>query len=227
MEDGGSHSDGGGGYSGGPGEDEVAGTISINGKGYTQDPARVDNSPNCGGGGSYFVDGLYDESRTYKGISWGQKAPGQGAFLAWPQFSGFNWPGNGGIAGKGGTITITNANVYAYNGNECTLDKYLDNNEVNTEYYYKPLEIYAQKGVACDVYLNNISYFSNILKEKYEKAMGCTFLWNSIASNYSECVNECITASQRTIKPIVTDYGQGIGSGAGYIELSNGTVSMN
>ena len=114
----------------------------------------------------------------------------------------------------------SNAHVYAYNGNECTLDK-TDNN-----YYYKPLIIYIQNGNPLDVYIhngNNAEYRYNL----YTTALNCTIPdWYvaTIASDYTEF---CITKSLRGYSYVATTYGQGIGSGAGYIEVSNGTYTVD
>ena len=130
--------------------------------------------------------------------------------------------GSGGFAGKGGTVTVSrNARIYAYNGNECTLSK------GESGYYSKPLTIYIQSGNPLDVYITN----SNLFDIRYTalcEALGIekNSSWQR-ATSTTTFQDYCITKSMRRISYSATSYGQGIGSGAGYVEISNGTYSID
>lgn len=145
--------------------------------------------------------------------------------------------GNGGIAGKGGTIRISeSALIEAYNG-DC-----ITNNDYTTIYYEYdkdgnkttivknaidvmnenkqiiPSKIFAQEGIRRAVY-SNVCYLSEDKKSLYP------LVSREIIKNQS---------SDGTVKNImileeqnISAYGQGIGSGAGYIELSNGTYTVD
>ncbi len=135
--------------------------------------------------------------------------------------------GSGGAAGRGGTIKAnSNVIIYAYNGNECTLNQKNADGSTNEDYYYKPLDIYIQNGNPLDVYIYNGAVFN--LRYDYV----CSVLkltknteWYA-ATNKNDYTEYVITKAMRGISYIATSYGQGIGSGAGYIEVSNGTYTL-
>ena len=220
---GGDHASGGGGYTGGCGQPEIA---------------RADNgltanlTPFYGTGGAYFSSGktsgnYLSNPETFAYIG------GQGS-----QCSDWNSQGgDGGIAGQGGNIKVSEqAKIYAYNGN-----KYTDGTEYrNGE---NQLEIYCQKGTLRKVYKYDIfwnkreyryvQFFKEIFKE--DTVQGIDNYISSSASRGGKHNNYLI----RDEKGVTTlEYQNaknmsklGIGSGAGYIELSNGTYikdnSMN
>lgn len=208
---GGNLTSGGGGYSGGISEDTYSGEQSINGRSNI-----AKRNGDCQGGGSYFSDGTGASDSNFAG-----KAPGQGGEnLSWAKQAR---TGDGGVAGKGGNVKVSeNVDIYAYNGNECTLDKTDEN------YYYLPLSIYAQNGIISSVYFYNSPYNFDAQKTKYESLLGVTINLNAYSASHS-ITNMCILGESRTesAKPVATEYGQGIGSGAGYIELSNGTYTVD
>ena len=189
-------------------------------------------TPFYGTGGAYFSSGktsgnYLSNPETFAYIG------GQGS-----QCSDWNSQGgDGGIAGQGGNIKVSEqAKIYAYNGN-----KYTDGTEYrNGE---NQLEIYCQKGTLRKVYKYDIfwnkreyryvQFFKELFKE--DTVQGIDNYISSSASRGGKHNNYLI----RDEKGVTTlEYQNaknmsklGIGSGAGYIELSNGTYikdnSMN
>lgn len=215
------HADGGGGYSGGSAQ--WCTNYGINGNG-----GYSDIDVHCfGGGGGYLSKGECDKG-WYSGAKVrGSALGGQGGIPTmdgWYLLEG----GSGGIAGKGGDIRVSSqAIIKAFNGNECTLKKLLNDNTINTDYYEKPLDIYIQNGILLAIYKTNknwmadkVSFYSSLFDMDYSsinQASGntCDDIKNVCLRLYSENMN------------LKTSYGQGIGSGAGYIELSNGTYTVD
>lgn len=143
--------------------------------------------------------------------------------------------GDGGIAGQGGNVKVSKtASIHAFNGNECTLSSN------NLDYYYKPLEIFGQNGIHRAVYKNNlwwnvmdtrtISFFESIwgvgklTEEAYSTTIATSTdeMKNIIVKDYYETEPLKYTIDDKTY-----NVGQGIGTGAGYIELSNGTYTID
>lgn len=233
---GGDHIKGGGGYSGGVGQFVDNGYFIKNGK-QDVEPVRYSDE---GTGGSYFSNGMWDDARNYPNFIGMIGGQGGGAIddNYWVDTGG-----DGGIAGRGGTIKVSKkSNVYAYNGNECTLLK------TEEGYYYKPLEIFAQGGILRKVYKHNCwwgvkpkcnyEFFSNLFGDDLEENVDKIIITASSKENpeKSDVHNylirdEKVESATRKIK---TSYQNkkasnsvyGIGSGAGYIELSNGTYAI-
>ena len=144
--------------------------------------------------------------------------------------------GDGGIAGSGGTIKYSkNAEIYAYNGDRITTGDhdsiYYEYNKdgnlsdvqakpvtfINGKKTIIPAKIFAQDGIRREVY-NIAEYMPEEDKIKY----GVTD--DSYYKNTSG--GEWDVRNVRILEEITIDsYGQGIGSGAGYIEISNGTFN--
>jgi hypothetical protein len=222
---GGDHANGGGGYSGGTAQ-PATGT-AING--------RSGNGGSFCSGGSYFESGrITDANQVLAGNV--AMIGGQGGTRC--TYSGDNdWyrtgGGDGGIAGKGGRIfSSNNATIYAYNGNECTLDSEDEN------YYNTPLTIYAQNGVLRNIYKYNFRW--NVETERsysfFYSLFGNTINTGvdtvTIATESRDTVVNVLVRAEQIINK--TNYinpntgsEQGIGSGAGYIELSNGTYTVD
>lgn len=222
----GMHIQGGGGYSPGVCQITSDGTQFHNGTyGSVPELYAEGNS-----GGAYFSESKYDNRIFTEPIA--------GAIGGQGGMNGSNWwkdsGGDGGIAGQGGEIVVSSqATVNAYNGNECTLK------ETDSGYYYKPLEIFAQNGIHRAVYKNNlwwdvmdtrkITFFeelwgkNNLTAEAYA---------TKIANQLTEMKNVKVKDAYNTTPLKYTyngkeyDVGYGIGSGAGYIELSNGTYTV-
>ena len=213
---GGNHCDGAGGYSGGGAQYNVT-----NGKNGLGGGLKANNNTASTGGGGYFSCG-YGRVNTYLNYA---VIGGQGSGSChWSSGSiETKWwndhAGSGGTAGKGGTVNVSSkAKIYAYNGDMITdgnhesiyaYDK--DGNKTNqllakvtkqNNQVIIPCQIFAQAGIKRAVY-----------KVNYQTA-----------ANYSELKNEIIS-SESSIEP--SKYGYGIGSGAGYIEESNGTFRID
>lgn len=239
LEDGGGdHACGAGGYSGGSGEQDTENS------GYNGLGGQIYNVESCGGGG-YFTNGV-GKSYNDKGIG---RLGGQGGkWLRHDQDSytdlGYYVQakgGDGGIAGKGGIIRYSsNAIIYAYNGNMIT------NSDYTTEYYsytkdgnitntklsimtklngeqFVPLTIFAQLGIIRETYTTNST------QAELDKITVGNTKYTPI-STVSDAMS--ILATNETTTP-VTGYSngymlnQGIGSGAGYLESTNGTYTVD
>lgn len=137
--------------------------------------------------------------------------------------------GNGGIAGKGGVITVSQyAEIYAFNGNK--------SNEVSsTTNETNQAAVYLQAGVA-------ISHY-NVTALRYDGDSGKPFNEptlvecdigevNSTITGYNNKYFESLSSSEKikTFNSVLNSIDlskQGIGSGAGYIEKTNGTYTVD
>ncbi|MBO5398396.1 MAG: hypothetical protein J6A36_05690 [Clostridia bacterium] len=169
--------------------------------------------------------------------------------------NGYFPSGSGGKAGNGGNIKVSSqAQVYAYNGDRITNADYTtpiydydkDGNKLSTTCYVltkynttqktSPLKIFAQSGILRNVYYNNLDwgrkpttgwdYFYEIFGNQLEESVKDIIR----PTNYNEVENHLIRR-ERTIE--LTGYTNpethdcyGIGSGAGYMEVSNGTYKV-
>ena len=139
--------------------------------------------------------------------------------------------GNGGIGGKGGKIKVDEeSNVYAFNGSYLTevdsssqTESWRQNNQCC---------IYAQVGYSIEQLRNDLktvqifpvtnsttgnTTYTDIKVSKISKinARNSINLIQELGNNY------------RSIDNYYDVYGIGIGSGAGYIEVSNGTYAVD
>lgn len=209
------HVDGAGGYSGGCAEDSPDFTVSNNGL------AAHLATGNYSTGGGYLAEGKRGASYVYS--SMGGHLGGQGPLENWCEKLGFNncYIGSGGYAGQGGNIKVSSSSqIFAYNGNECTL-KGEDEN-----YYYTPLNIYIQNGNPIDIYIHN-GYNATNRFLKLSKLLGVNISDWIVATKELEYKEYCVKSVDRSMNFEKTNYGQGIGSGAGYIEISNGTYTVD
>ena len=140
--------------------------------------------------------------------------------------------GSGGIAGSGGNVSVSeNSKIYAFNGNLYTDGTdYLDG--------INQCPIYLQSGIKVAKYTyrkyNNSNYctFDMILNSSQEISVTSGYINNLYMIN-SEYINNKIlninTVLSVTDNPLsnVDMSKQGIGSGAGYIEVSNGTYAVD
>ena len=212
---GGEHACSAGGYSAGSGEDGIK--AGVNGLGSTGGGKRK------GAGGGY-----YSKGSEKSGL---QAYFGQGGMWCDPNNVYFrDYAGSGGVAGEGGNISCSNlSKIHAYNGDMVT-----DGNYVSTYYEYDingnklnkilglvtkkdgtkivPAIIFAQQGTVRDVYKSN-QHMTQAQCDSYETVLH-TKTNNPLNVRIIEGGNIPTTG-----------YGQGIGSGAGYIEKSNGTLS--
>ena len=122
--------------------------------------------------------------------------------------------GNGGKAGSGGNVSLLNSNVFAYNGSYITSS----NSGTDTNPWGKyQCPIYLQLGISLDKIRNDSSKV------------------NIESRNGTDMLNELQAYTDKNIKknkykntnPIVNENEMlGIGSGAGYIEVSNGSLKI-
>lgn len=211
---GGDHISGGGGYTGG--NEQTALDKPHNGLGGNKSEIESEKACDFGPGGGYFEE-VKDDPRSedvpldmYGGLLGG--GGGWTSYRAW----GYTYGGDGGIAGKGGQITVSsNAIVKAFNGNKYTDGTAYNNGE-------NAVEIYAQKGNLLKIE-KTLGWWDDDMNAYYTNQLG-------FAVNYTRCwdrnQNEKITLRAGG-KCDTLSYGQGVGSGAGYIEVSNGTYKID
>jgi len=206
---GGEHAKAAGGYSGGA--YEPYGLGNVNGL------CSIGNPSANGQGGGYYTYGDLNGKNGWFGL---------GGLWCGGKFN--SMAGSGGIAGVGGNVIVSsNAKIFAYNGDRVT------NGDYNTKYYqynkngeltsieaivmskpnnkkFIPALIFIQDGIKRAVY-NYPIHMSNgwILKFGIERN-----------TDYNKVL---ILAEDTGIE----HFSQGIGSGAGYIELSNGTYTID
>lgn len=149
-------------------------------------------------------------------LRWGGALGGGGGVQTEINFSN---GGDGGIAGKGGTISYSpNCTIYAYNGNRYTdgLEGHETTNSLNQ------CPIYAQNGILKPV-VKNLGWWVPSYNTFYSDLFGKEI---NFSTTWGTGTNSLVTIRNETTCN-VTSYGQGIGSGAGYIELSNGTFTVD
>lgn len=223
---GGNHVFGGGGYSAGSPENDAKYAVQHDGN------ASTFHVGNYAAGGSYYQNGTISRLYTDANKSYGSHIGGQSCFYTWQSANTTYYSitrclggnvGSGGYAGCGGTISVSKeAKINAKNGNKYTAP---------TSNKNEPTEIYIQNGEPLDVYIGNAGPES-LIKENYTKlknalklnvTLGTTWKY---ATKYTEITEYKVTPSMRNISYAATSYGQGIGSGAGYVEISNGTYKV-
>lgn len=227
---GGDHVSGGGGYTGGNQERDglsnpsLANIIPKNGN--PGNPTTIPNTRAPGGG--YFDkagDAVYPyignvtvESKSYGGALGG--GGGINNFNDWK----YTVAGDGGIAGKGGDVRVSkNAIINAFNGNKCTLSK------SDTEYFYEPVNIYAQEGKLLKIVKSLATwYWVSDMNEKWSEILGITV---DLSADTNQYISLGTLREEGSCSILKNDkgeaIGQGIGSGAGYIEISNGTYTVD
>ena len=153
---------------------------------------------------------------------------GKGGPSYWPGHTG----GNGGTAGKGGEVNVyKDAKVYAYNGNMYTDGTSYNNGE-------NQAVIYLQSGKAKEIYTTykngwydwprDTSYDVNVHTNKpYFKVVTVSDVVPT-PSGYVNTKNVGKTKTFTDNMYLSTEdlSKQGIGSGAGYIELNNGKYTI-
>ena len=174
------------------------------------------------GGGGYFqgAEGISSNDSINRKI-----ASLGGAYNQGSRIENNHYSGNGGAAGIGGIIKASNeSNIYAFNGNLYTDDTNY-NNGINQ------CPIYAQIGIYPAKYIFKTptsSSFSMTLSEAQKSLPTINYINKiyTIDSNYSlnkvMNINSKIGIETNELLIDVDMSKQGVGSGAGYIEVSNG-----
>ena len=221
---------GAGGYTGGTGdygdESSANGLAGFNGG---------DGNGQIEGGGGYFLggEGISDGNNINREIVAYGGFANQGAHGSLtgvpPEYS--HMSGNGGQAGAGGNIKVSsNSKVYAFNGNLFT-----DGTDYQNGINQCP--IYSQTGVkiAKYKYTNKSKHdLFTIELEEAQKAINKSGYINKIYSEKEIYVtNKMLNINTKlgiTGNSILTNIDmsyQGVGSGAGYTEISNGTYTID
>ncbi len=234
---GGNHCDGAGGFSGGGAEGNS--TLGYNGLGGGKDDTLELGVP----GGGYFYRG-----RSVQNVKKGTGAIGGQGGCSWGGGDKARWysdrGGSGGNAGSGGIVRVSSqAQIFAYNGDMIT------NGDYETKYYeynkdgtktnqilnvitkqngekFIPCKIFAQTGICRATYTTNQGQFS---LKKITRTLTNGETLPAVTNSY-----ESLTAVRATDEKniAITNYtngykpNQGIGSGAGYLEISNGTYTI-
>lgn len=231
---GGDHLNGGGGYSAGVGQGTSVGNKVVNG-GDQEEPELYTTSVS---GGSYFYAHRFDLRASgadkYLDTNGGQIGGQGGSGIGYG--AGSWWAdagGDGGKAGNGGTVKVSsNSKVYAFNGN-----RYTDGTDYKNGINQCP--IFIQNGQLRAIYkLNawwnekeffNFEYLNSILGNTIEGSVKKL----TIANEMSNLKNSLVRAEKNDnnfktqyINPS-TKNSYGVGSGAGYIEVSNGTYKID
>lgn len=219
---------GAGGYSGGAAEGIA--TPSVNGKqghyATAEFPKNKGYYMEWQGGGYY--EGINSTSGDSSFNMSKKLVGGKGGPSYWPGHTG----GNGGTAGKGGEVNVyKDAKVYAYNGNMYTDGTSYNNGE-------NQAVIYLQSGKAKEIYTTykngwydwprDTSYDVNVHTNKpYFKVVTVSDVVPT-PSGYVNTKNVGKTKTFTDNMYLSTEdlSKQGIGSGAGYIELNNGKYTI-
>ena len=209
---------GAGGYTGGTGDmEEYKSQNGLSGgKGITSSGAE-----SFLGGGGYFegADGIDKNGLNRKILTFGGMY-NQGY---WDNLKDHS--GNGGTAGKGGNIKKSNnSKIFAYNGN-----LYTDGTSYEDGINQCP--IYLQAGIVTAKYTynslyggsNSYAFFELILTKEKENIE----LNGYKNEKYNNIDNSKRYITKNVLLNNVDMSTQGIGSGAGYIEISNGTYMVD
>lgn len=247
----GDHACNGGGYTSGIGENGIIG--NVNGLGAMWSDTSLKGEPIGIGGGYYTINGRGDSAHgSYIGWfglggCWWRIENNAGKAGLW------STAGSGGTAGQGGIVTFSNnSQIFAFNGNRITNDDYetkykdydKDGNEIPgsslnvlekdsfeidevtgkisiVKKKFIPAKIFIQDGIKRAVY-DNFEYMGKERKIKYgvDKSLNELIVKNSTQSEQLHCI--LIVPEEQNVEHSK----QGIGSGAGYIEVSNGTFNV-
>ncbi len=226
--------------------------LDVAGGGYTGGCAEMNTISNyngrrgegttCGGGDGYFEAGVWVSNVTGEYLVVTPDSCGQGGkapiyFSTYPRCES----GDGGVAGKGGFVECSReSTVYAYNGDQITNEDYSSINyseriKMQSGKTSAPLKIFAQEGILRAVYKynswwniqdgRNYGYLKELLGDKINE----TIKYEQTPTTSDDIKNlkvrdECSCDKSGYVNPI-THKSQGIGSGAGYIEISNGSFT--
>lgn len=164
---------------------------------------------------------------------------------------------SGGIAGKGGDITVSeHCKVYAYNGDFITDGNYdnqevlskvqeitdssvevIDRNIEGTVEKFAPCPIFAQNGVLREVRYSNIGWTSledrgvKFFEERLGEQLSEEAKTMTDGTGPENVQNFILREAMETEKigyiNDIDDSFYGVGSGAGYIEISNGKYEVD
>ena len=211
---------GGGGYSGGSasGNPYIA-QNGTSGGGYER---LGDNGSMNFYKGQYTAGGYFEGGEGISANGINKKTSTFGGFFGTGYYSKGHESGSGGNGGNGGTVKVSQqANIYAYNGN-----LYTDGTDYENGLNQCP--IYAQNGIITAKY--NAIYTGANKGTEYllELISDATTVEKSgyINKKYIENTNKRYITKNQYLTNVDMAY-QGVGSGAGYIETSNGTYTVD
>lgn len=232
MAGGGEHANAGGGYSGGCSQPY----FGYGYNGYTSNQESLD----FGTGGAYFENGKYNsEANTFTNLSKICYIGGQGGTKSKAHTTS---GGHGGIAGSGGKVKkSSDAVIYAFNGNQYTdgvaghekpdLDS--SSHVINAN---NQCPIYGQNGIFRDVYVYDYG-IADWDTELYTdmKNFGIknfsAYNASSMKNLPSDSHTNLLVRASYTETPLnyinpITNNHYGIGCGAGYVEINNGSYDV-
>jgi hypothetical protein len=222
---GGSCCSGGGGYSGGTGEENKVDQGVNGGNGSYNSHQRSNFFQSTTIGFGYFSASTVDVTDNH---SINNALAGVGG-LGGTGCDSSHIAGNGGTAGSGGIVNASpNAMIYAYNGN-----RYTDGTSYNNGENQCP--IYLQNGIVTAKYRhgNNSNWIKTtlVLTTGYSTVSKTGYV-NTALTTTTLTINDTLhyTATDGTNVYFLKNIdmrNQGIGSGAGYKEVSNGTYNGN
>lgn len=211
----------GGGYSAGTHEQHPTGRQNKNGVyGYTNQ--YVDTTTGATKIYSDADGGCYFETQLTRS-GFGGHAPGECSYGdGYKDNEQLHFGSSGGIAGSGGTVTVSStATINAINGNRYTDGSGFEACPIYAQTPSSIIDLYIMKGYATTLAFYNRAKILVGWKTSDEIDLGVDPISNGIEHEYKipkEVLQELIAG---------TTYGQGIGSGAGYIEFSNGTYLVD
>lgn len=222
---GGDHASGGGGYSGGCGQPYLG--YGYNGYSSNQ------TSFTFGTGGAYFENGTCSETYAskYTNPTTLHHIGGEGGTASPSQTTS---GGHGGIAGSGGTILYSSdANIFAFNGNRYTDGESGHESPRQEGNESNQCPIYGQAGIFRDVYVYDYgiaSWDTELYTDMKNFAIKnfSAYSISSAKSSTSDTHTNLLVRSAYSESPLsysnpTTNNAYGIGTGAGYVEVSNGT----
>lgn len=218
----------GGGGAGGAGGTCCAGAGGYSGGSGEKDTRKMENGLAGGngqsqkhyiGGGGYFQGGYGTD---INGIDRAITCFGGIANQGWHDYK-THGTGFGGTAGSGGTIVVSStAKIYAYNGN-----LYSDGTSYNNGANQCPIYLQAGINTAKYDYIsqgNNVSYTKFKLKLLSAQSSLNTLSYKNPAGGGKLNINSKLGISNNPLNSVDMSK-QGIGSGAGYKEISNGSYT--
>lgn len=238
------HFNGAGGFSGGGAESNALGGVNGNGGGQDKEEQEGQNRPTGSGGGGYYTSGHGEWASKIRSSRCGGMS-GEPCYAsnetAWYK----DVCGSGGASGSGGEIYYNiSENIFAFNGDMIT------NGDYDSDYYeydkdgdrimgnklailkkqngekFIPTKIFAQSGIIRATYTTNQGKYT---LDKVKRQLSIGEKLPDIAKSNSEVVvvkatdeisNNSTTGYTNPLTPKLPN--QGIGSGAGYLEASNG-----
>lgn len=203
---------GAGGYSGGTGQDDTR--QSENGLAGGNGPSTTHKIGGCG----YFQG---SHGLDIKNVNRVTTVFGGKGNQGWHDYSSHG-SGDGGVAGNGGNITVdSTCKIFAYNGN-------LYSDESGNH----PCPIYLQAGIVpakytyiSQGYTDSYRFFLLDLQSEMVKDSGKMTSYKNDAVSEILDINTLLKISGNPLNKVDMSK-QGVGSGAGYVENSNGTYTV-